>query len=43
MLNPLASLASCLSLPPPAALNEIIYSQPYQTHDDQSFVFLMKV
>jgi hypothetical protein len=26
-----------------AALNEVIYSQPYQTHDDHSFVFLMKV
>lgn len=26
-----------------AALNEVIYSQPYQTHDDHSFVFTMKV
>lgn len=25
-----------------AALNEVIYSQPYQTHDDHSFVFLMQ-
>ncbi|GAB4820093.1 hypothetical protein N2152v2_007139 [Parachlorella kessleri] len=29
--------------PSMSALNEVIYSQPYQTHDDQSFVFLMKV
>lgn len=26
-----------------SALNEVILSQPYQTHDDHSFVFLMKV
>lgn len=26
-----------------SGLNEVIYSQPYQTHDDHSFVFLMKV
>ncbi len=29
--------------PSMSALNEVIYSQPYQTHDDHSFVFLMKV
>ena len=35
---------SCLPVPrlPAAALNEVIYSQPYQTHDDHSFVFTMK-
>jgi hypothetical protein len=29
--------------PSMSALNEVIYSQPYQTHDDHSFVFTMKV
>ena len=29
--------------PSMSSLNEVIYSQPCQTHDDHSFVFLMKV
>ena len=37
---PLPLPATCLLV---AALNEVIYSQPYQTHDDHSFVFTMKV